>query len=424
MIHQRRSPKSFLGIVEYVLGFSCLFPSIAIFNLGSSTGVQFSMILATIATIFHVKNRNNIVGAWITGVIPLLFVVFICQLAEFSANDLLIKNFIAFQVCLICIVLGSMMSALTHSIERYIAGYMAGSIISSCFAIIQFVGWKVLGSSSDLLLGFRNNKGFGDLEAEGYINFTDYGRSFAFCSEPSVLALLLMPGFIYSVGAGRYKTSLLIGCALLTTQSVTSIVLLLPIFTYFCWKRGEKVISSRTLVAFLVTLPLVFGASLYIPEFSNRLRDLTVDGSTISRLNSLISGWQAVQVHPLLGWGIQSDDLNSFVEDRSTIFEVSKNIQSLLLSLMAWFGVPTAMVLLFPLVRFFMRRHTSYSPATDAFMAATLIPTLLSLNYFTLYNVWICLGIACSFGLRRRRLKANNFAGTPLNLSSSISELA
>ncbi|WP_153012864.1 O-antigen ligase family protein [Pseudacidovorax intermedius] len=391
------SERGEMSHLVWFLGFSCLFPSVALFHLGSSTGIQFSNLFSiAFCGLLFARGKLKL-SKWFCSVWLLLCVLFIIHNIFYRNNDLLIKNFVAFHFSLIAVVAGLNLATRPHLVNEFIRGYVSASTVVSLFACVQFIGWQIFGSSSGLLLGFRNNRGFGDLDASQLVDFTAYGRAFGFSSEPSVLALLLLPSLIYLMLTRRSTRALLIALGLAATQSITVLAFVGPLVVYSLFKVKHSGKSIRLLAGVALMGTVAFLVAPHLGQLGSRLGDLAFDASSLARLNSIWSGINAVELRPLLGWGIQSDDLNAHIEGMSTIFEENKNIHSLLLSLFAWFGIPLALFIIWPVCRFIFSKNVICLAGSDVFIVATIIPAFLSLNYFNIYNIWICFGLAAGF---------------------------
>lgn len=395
-----------MNSLYFLLGISAFFPSVAIFHIGDSTGVQAFIVLCIIILIFKkdkIKIHKDAVKI-ISLILGVLIFELLWQLIFSDGKiDSLLKGYISFLLNFACIFLGASLYCGDKDcgFNFYAKGYCFGALISAVYASIQFAALYFLGISNQFFIGIHNNKGFADVVINPSFDVNGYGRAFAFCPEPAVLALLLLPAFAVNLWLKRYVSLVVILCGIYCTQSLTAIVFIA--FICLTYRLKVNLVSNFEKIAYLLSGLFVIGIIIYLGEeiyslltldgILNRGAGYDSDASSISRVNSLVAGLGGVMDKPILGWGVQSDELKQYLLDRSTVFEQNSSINSLLLSICAWFGVPVATLFFCVAVSAWKLKNKSHA----LFVMSSIWPAYITLNYYSIYSVWLCLGFVLGF---------------------------
>jgi hypothetical protein len=406
-------------LLSYFLGLSAFLLSVAVFHIGGSTGVQLFCLIG-IGVFLALKGaappRFLI---WFAGLCMLIFSSYLLQLQYGGDAGVPFKGLISFSLNLMVVWLGASLVAGARGTHWpiYLRGYMMGAMLSSVLAIVQATTWGVMRIPTSAVFGIHNNRSFTDVTTAASV--FDSARGFAMTAEPSLLALLLLPAAILLWVRGRYVPFLFIACGMYASQSLTAAVCLTGFILWrFMFGQGasgwaKKIIGfgvGLTAVAFITAALLGTFATDTVsaagrPGVQARVFNAAADPSTLSRLNSVMSGFSAILERPAVGWGMQSEDLKYFLLSRATFVEANDAINSLALSLAAWFGIPLTLYLLYVPARFWLL--TRVNSEVKLFVLASVIPPMLTLNYYSVYSVWLCIGVAGGWVFAAVRSKQN-----------------
>jgi len=392
--------------LSYSLGLSAFLLSVALFHIGGSTGIQLFCLIGIGVFLAMKGSAPPRFLIWFAGLCMLIFASYLLQLQNGGDASVPFKGLISFSLNLMVIWLGASLVAGGGGRHWpiYLRGYMMGAMLSSVLAIVQAVTWGVMQIPTSAVFGIHNNRSFTDITTVA--SPFEGARGFAMTAEPSLLALLLLPAAILLWVRGRYLSFLLIACGMYASQSLTAAVCLTG---FILWRLmfgqrasgwAKKIIGvgiGLTAVAFIAAALLGnfatdTASAAGTPSVQARVFNAAADPSTLSRLNSVLSGFSAVLERPVVGWGMQSEGLKNFLLARATILEANDAINSLALSLAAWFGIPLTLYLLYVPARFWLLARVNSE--VKVFVIASIIPPMLTLNYYSVYSVWLCIGVA------------------------------
>jgi hypothetical protein len=305
------------------------------------------------------------------------------------------KNLIHFSLSLFMIYIGYIIA--NKNLNEFYSGFLFGAIISGIFGILQFCFWVILKYDFPPLRGVNNCNSFAN--AGLLSNILDLGRIFGFAPEPSMYGLLMIVALIIAIHLKKIFSIFIVGLGILLSMSLSALLL---IFIYIIYKLRKSIMFKIIILLFLsisiytvkniiqnVDLTKVSTESNLIERVSN----ISQNGSFISRMNSIFVAVDVVLTHPIIGIGYNERLNNLIVENAIASVEVNTGINSLLLLLTAIFGIPIVIVLLYPIFKIFI---ISYDGFLVFLSLAMLIPSLITLGYYSFYLPWVGLGFAAS----------------------------
>jgi hypothetical protein len=177
---------------------------------------------------------------------------------------------------------------------------------------------------------------------------------------------------------------------------------LLLILVYIMYRFRNSILLKVILVVCLVVSVYIVKDILENVDLSNvatnsnlieRVSNLSQNGSFISRMNSILAASDLVATHPLIGIGYNERLNELIVENAIASVEVNTGINSLLLLLMAIFGIPITMLFLYPIIKLFI---FSKEKRLILLSFTMVVPALFTLGYYSFYLPWVGIGFAAS----------------------------
>jgi hypothetical protein len=307
------------GFVHFLMGLSLFFPGFAVLTVGRTTGVQVALVLAAVCGVIRIcsgRIRRDIpVFLCLIGWVMSLIV----SVAISGWNSPQIHGMIVYDASLLMITIFGLKCNIPRSYDlSLLRGLIAGAVISVVYALYQ---------QGTFRLGLPY--GIPPLNNPSFILYTDNEdiglRSFAFFSEPSILAAYLLPlatafFFIASNQRGAkavraWFLSLFLFVGIVATGSF-SVFVSMPITLLLCLatqRRGLNVLL-KGLVA-LLSIGFVLGTLIATTPWAaslsetlvERLADASHDPSLVSRYGTDVAGFEIFKEHPLFGAGVAPD---------------------------------------------------------------------------------------------------------------------
>lgn len=391
---------------------SLFLPTIALFNIGPSTGFQISTLLGIM---YLLKSTNFTLikkfELWYFSLISIIIIQVLVFSFVGSDSSVYYKNLIHILSSLLMIRVGFIIGK--KDLNLFAEYYYIGALISAIFGIFQFIFWNILSIDFTPLRGINNSNSFANAGLTE--NIIDFGRSFAFTPEPSMFSLLLIPAFFIALHKSSKVGITLIIAGLLCSQSVTSLIII-PLLI-FQFTRSTK------LIYLLIFISIVF-ASYKINNFSpsdvslhnvstdssliQRISNLGNNGSFLSRLNSVISSIELIESSPLLGMGY-TELLNEKIRHNAILgIEENTGINSLFILISVVFGLPFSAILAIPILLILKKINSNFY---SLLFFSMVIPSFISLGYYSFYLPWVGLGLSASISFSKLNNKTPTING-------------
>jgi hypothetical protein len=384
--------------IYFFLGLSLWVPGISVLDIGNGS-LQISALLATLIIFFNVKLIDNFIIKLILFYLLFIFLQLFYLIIYKDEFDLLIKGNIFFIPSVALIIVGYLVIKLSK-FDIFFRGYLIGGLISSIIGILQYIFWKYYSANLFFLEYFNSNRSFSLYYKN--IDTMDALRIFSLMPEPSLLFINLSPLifiFLY------FKKFLYFSLFLLTgylTGSVNLIFMLISMIYIYIYNKLNlnymlnlflNIITFCTIVYFIYNAYVLSNEVVYQFRYYDNIIDRVIDlinnGSFISRLNSIVNAFSLFIQNPLLGLGIQGNELSSYLVDNSTSIEVNIGINSILFSVIVWFGILG--LLIFAPLLFFCLSYDSI--ATKIFVLSIILSSIFALSYYNFYTFWLAIGI-------------------------------
>lgn len=382
----------------YFLGLTLWLPGISIFDIGNSS-LQISVLIAALIIILYYKLIDKYLINLL--VIFLLYVTLQIFYLIFFKDEfiLLIKGFIFFIPSIIIIISGYI-TIKSVSYYDFYNGYLIGGVVSAIIGILQYIFWKFFLIDLPFLEFLNNNKSF----SMYYYNSDKITalRIFSLMPEPSLLFINLTPLLFINLFYKKYLLFLLFFIASILSGSV-NIFLTFLVYFYIIFLYKLKLNFFFNIFISLILMGLVlfyidhfYSISLdneyqfqYYENIIDRIKDLPNNGSILSRLNSIYNAVNLFIQNPVFGLGIQGDELSSYLAENSTSIEVNIGINSILFSILVWFGF-FGILFFIPTVLFINRQSSIH---IKIFISSIIISSIFALSYYNFYTFWLAIGI-------------------------------
>jgi hypothetical protein len=399
------------GTLAYIAGLVVWFPSFALFSLASLggyvAGIQLPLVVFPLVFI---------VGLIISRGMILIEVVLLCLLwsialvlsTAFSPEPLTsTKGVLLYESGFMVFIASSYIARWEVSTRLFMNGYVMGGVISSLYGAYQLLAWRVGLPYSTLL---NNNPNFPSFAAEKALDpLSEFTRAFAFTTEPSVLASMLIPAFLvvlYRLVAGRTQTKhdifqfAAITVGLVVTSSASLLVSLPIALLLIVAFIRELRTRALTLVFYATVLALVVFSALSVPVFQEtfsanfyRFGNLTGDQSLLIRAGAMHAAVEIFIEHPLTGYGptATADIFAQNLPPRVALLEPKTGVDSMPLSVLSDQGVVG--LVSFGAVVYFALRNSRQDPELLTAIIALLVVISLQTGYPYLYHIWALLGL-------------------------------
>lgn len=248
----------------------------------------------------------------------------------------------------------------------------------------------------------------------------DYGRRpGANMGQPNHLATLLLMGlasllFLCESGrisrglAGIFWVCLLLG--LIMTESRTGL-LTLGIMTIWWWRHRSKWLRigrlAPVLLSWLVLLPLVWAwPTLFAGYYCETAGTALVNSAPGGRLVVWPQLWEAVMLHPWLGWGLREvPEAHNAVVHHYAVSEPYGYAHNILLDLALGVGLPLTLVLLIVVVRWGWRRVLRVQDMCAWYGVALVLPLAVhAMTEFPFAYTYLLIPACLAVGFLEARL--------------------
>jgi hypothetical protein len=399
---------SFGGLVHFLLGVSLFIPGFSLITVGNHTGVQSALILIGICGILRVSQGRlrrdlPVLGLLITWAISLIITVLIGGWKPINVHPM-----VSLDVCLFVIGIFSLTCDMPESYDLGLQkGLLAGAVLSALYALYQ-----------QAALRFGLPFGVPPLNNPSFYEITDTAnwglRSFAFFSEPSILAAYLIPmavATLYSAATLHaakstwwWLISLLIFVGLVTTGSVY-IFVSLPVALFLClfaqrrrldaWIKVSVALLSFALLVLLLIVSFGWAASLS-DVLVSRVSNAKYDESLISRYGMDIASLRIFEENPIFGYGVNPDPDYFFerMPPETTIYQSADSLvggDSLLLVILSGQGI-CGFFCFAALIFVGVRRSSGNVFLQSALIGCVVVMTIQCSN-IDLYLIWVVMGL-------------------------------
>jgi hypothetical protein len=291
--------------------------------------------------------------------------------------------------------------------QYLLGGLVSGALLSSLYAVYQQIGVRL---GLPFVVPPLNNLSFALFSDGAYLTDT---RAYAFCSEPSVLAALLIPMLAerLSVSAGKtwregYLTKwipiiLLVG-GLLATASL-SIAVSLPLVLFSTYVLSLKRLSDSAKYLLSIVAILLLGLTLVLATeagqevatlVTERVGNIRDDQSFIVRAGSKAASLEILRENPLFGAGIIPDPAYfiSKLPDEAASYQQTTGVDSISLLILSGQGIVGFMCFAALMALGLLR--SSGNVQVRVLLCATVIVVSLQVGNPMLYGIWVTLGLA------------------------------
>ncbi len=407
MAFSARNGNGLVGFGCYLVGLLLWFPSVSVLNIGEGSSVQPVVAVGVLVAALMVYARTEKFSLrfliWFGSLIFLLIIQAFTLINKTGDLSLYFKGMTSLALSLFMLALGYLVAKQTALSRTFFNGYVAGGLVSSFWAITQYFFWSVLKIDFPFLVGIQNSLSFAKYATnDSYIKL---GRGFACTPEPSILFVLLAVCLALLLYSRRSVLLIFLVLAGILSTASAGIISVLPLSLVFLLYVSNYINAK---MAFTIFVSSVAGAILFIAvsvqnmNLSNiahdtniiaRVSNISNNASFLSRTNSMLVALEMFNSRPLLGWGVQSEEIASTLLTNSTSIEENKGINSLLLSMLVWFGSLFTIICMYPVVNLFFKNDKEFAQSR-LFVVITLIGAFISISYYNLYNIWFAFGMA------------------------------
>ena len=346
------------------LGFFSLFPVLALFPIGNSTGVQVGLVLAIFIFGFFVLQSLH-------GRLPLLrlcasdwafigfaLMLFISTVVQFDVlaleeHRLFFNNYVGGILPTLLIYFVVRMGMNSHRrIELMMRWILISTVVSCVYGILDCVVVAIFGHYN--LSWLYNNPSFTGLPWGSTVE-SGLPRARGFMSEPNIFAGLLLTVFPLALYRGSLFLIGLIWIAMVLTVSPVALLIVPILFFIFTSRVGRNLAIKcfKSVKLFLALFAVMGGVLLLVfsdvsmPGFSlksiistivSRLpgSDMTImDPSTTVRMDTISVGWRLFLEKPIFGHGYGTLSLK---------VPLYQNEKSLLISGYGQLGIHSALI--------------------------------------------------------------------------------
>jgi hypothetical protein len=288
-------------VLAAAVGFSLHLPGIALASLGG-IALQPVLILSAMYVAIAVIGQRRIPLGIVGWIMINVAALAICTVMAVDAGHPM--NYLAIHIAYLLVFALAFGMILTDPLHRhlFLHAYIAGALVGSAVALAQFASSTFLG----IKFLVTNN--------ENFFLIAPPGRGVGFTPEASILATLLLPGFVILYAEIREKRSFLnrrfrtlpvlgfLGAGLLATKS--SSIMLLPVIIL-----AYEIVISRSILVFIgrnLKNAIIFGllALAFIPLYQTRLATDDAQYSSLYRLEKMEVGLRIYQDYPVAGAGL------------------------------------------------------------------------------------------------------------------------
>lgn len=415
----KRPPSLLYRVLDWLIGvagFLLWFPALSLVTVGNKVGIQPVLVVFMLFVAYWVMNRQKV--SIMVILLTLLWTLALVLSTVFSTDmGQSVRGFLAYLSGLLVFFSAALIMRWEGASQQFIWGYTAGGVLSSIYAIYQYLVPR-LGLPIDLYL-LRNTTTFPLYLPSIYTPW----RPFGFTAEPSHLAELLIPlsmllmGQFWLFNKLRYALLLIVVTIALIALGSLSVIISLPVafvaVVFFVPQLAHyRARIMKLLVVISISLLAAFALlSLYqttvvngqaVQPILGRYRNLSTDTSFIARSVSIQIAIDLFKEHPLTGVGLFAG-AEEFIKRNPlpvALYGEMMGVPNRLLATLAEQGIVGLLVLL--VVVGYAFYNTRRVPLLRTLVVTWFVIILFQGGNVFLYNGWAFLGFGCGIKSPRR----------------------
>ena len=407
-----RPPNGIYRIMSWLsvfAGFLLWFPAVSLFTVGNKVGIQPVLLVFILFFSYWLLTHQKL--SIFVVLLTLLWILALVLSTVFSTNvSQSVRGLMAYLSGLLVFVSASAMIRSYRAPERFILGYTIGGVISSAYALYQYLVPRLdLPVNLNLL---RNTTTFPLYLPSTYTPWRPYG----FTAEPSHLAELLIPlAIILLCQFGLHNKIRDIALLALVTASLFSLgtlgtIISLPVALVAVILSVPQLAHYRArILRYTVVLSLGFLLLFTMFSISNstvvngqavqpiveRYLNIAKDNSFIARAVSIQLALDIFRKYPFAGTGLFTG-LDEFIKLNplpTAIFGQAMGIPNRLLGTLAEQGIVGTLALLIVVGYAFL--NTRSMPILRALVVTWFVIAVFQGGNALLYHGWVFLGFSC-----------------------------
>ena len=293
-----------------------LFPTITIANLGSLPILRLDFISQLVfLTSLILLNGMNTKYTTLFLYLALVFILLLMpifanfQMLYFNTNEALesaIQVFIFFTIIILC----GIKSVKEDLYKKIINSFLLLSLFVCVFGVYQFISLNFMNLPFDRI--YYNTPSFAGTIVESVFN--GWIRACSIFKEPGHFGFFVANSMIISIFVNRNIISvkikifhlILASIALILSNSMSSILVLIVIFSFVIWRNMGTLRSAILITLFFTTFIILFPEHRILLVLSGLIDgDLNSigDGSTLTRILRIILGISIFLENPIFGIG-------------------------------------------------------------------------------------------------------------------------